>query len=234
MRVREPVLAFAHASAAGALRGVDWVAPRFDGEGYGDETALSGEPRFSGPPMSLPPPMREAAEDAQAAGQATLAEALSLLIAGPAWLIESRRTLWTPLSAVPALLARLVETYGIGAEVHRRDPERLARLAARVAAWYPHRGQLPATLTLLEEALGEPAPRAALPAAERVACHAARWWADRGGARPHYRVEGGFLRFQRPEEPCAEPTREDVLAGQIPSTALLRLLPVWTSLRLTL
>ena len=251
MTPREPILAFAHASAAGQLGGVGWIVPRLDGEGYQIETAEDGLPRLSGPPLILPPPMRDAAEDAIAQGQAPLAEVLALVLAGPAWLIQSRRTLWTPLSPVPALLTRLVETYGVGVEIHQRVPERLARLAARVPVWYPYRGQLKAALELLDQAVGAPVPQPTAardqdgptPVApplreERLACHTARWGADhRGGAAaPRYRVDGGFVRFQ-PEAGGTELQRDDVLLGQlpdqVPSTALLRLLPVWTTLRLT-
>ena len=286
MNVREPIMAFAHASAAGQLGGVGWVVPRFDGEGYQIEDAPDGLPRLSGPPLVLPPPMRDAAEDAIAQGEAPLAEVLALLIAGPAWLIESRATLWTPLSAVPALLVRLVETYGVGVEIHRHHPERLARLAARVPGWYPYRGQLRRALELLDSAVGEPVvqPTAALAdggadpirpplRAERLACHSVRWWADRalGASQPQYRIEGNYLRFQPertatratgesesrgassaqsplqadperldagpPTRPAAVLVRDDVLLGDHadlqPPTALLRLLPVWTTVRLT-
>lgn len=252
MNPREPALAFAHASAASRLPGVMWITPRFDGVGYQIEESDDGTPIFSGPPLVLPTPMRDAAEDAIALGMAPLAEVLALLIARPAWLIQSRRTLWTPISAAPALLDRLVETYGVGVEIHRRDGARLARLTARLPTWYPRRGQLGAALELLEHAVAEPvvhptasrgrdgeAPLSPPLRAERFACHSARWWAEHeaGASTAVYRVEGNYLRFQ-PEKGATLPLqREDVLLGHLPDaappTALLRLLPVWTTLRLT-
>lgn len=252
MTAREPALAFAHASAADRLVGVGWVEPRFDGVGYQIEDPLAETPRFSGPPLVLPTPMRDAAEDAMALGQAPLAEVLALLLARPAWLVESRRTLWTPVSAAPALLYRLVETYGVGVELHRRDPARLARLTARLPTWYPRRGQLGAALELLEDALDAPVaqPTASLAQGggaptlpplreERLACHTTRWWADRAAqdSAATYRIEGGYLRFQPATGAAVELQTEDVLLGQLPEQeppmALLRLLPVWTTLRLT-
>ena len=58
-------------------------------------------------------------------------------MARAAWLVASRGLLWTPHTAVPGLLAGLVEAAGVDAGLHRGDPDRLRRLAALLPGWRP-------------------------------------------------------------------------------------------------
>lgn len=247
---RSPLLEWARRAAARSLDQLRWVeAPSHpEAEDYEVVAAPGGEDRFRSLPLArwLPPPLAEAALDAHRDGEATLLEALELLFAKPIWFVLSRRLYWLANGPTPTLLAYLVEAYGIGAEVHGHDADRLARLAARAPAWFPLRGRLDQARSLLRDAgLGDPAgtwhsggaaPPRALPE-EAMACRSAPWWAARrtGDGELTYRIHGGVLRFQALPDPEYSVPREDVLVelpvGPGPSLQLLRLLPVWTSVR---
>lgn len=251
MSARLPDLAWAHEAAAGRLDGLGWAAaaPGLEQEPYTLIVDPNGATRFHGEDLSarLPPPMAEAARAVSEAGGLPLVEAVGALLARPSWLIHSRRTLFGPLSPAPRLLEALVEAYGIGVEIHRGDPETLARLVARLPGWHPSRGTLERALHLLEEAVGEPVrtpcaqlgPDGVPPVApdlreEVLAARPAAWWALRAtaDAAPSYRISSGFVRFQAASTPYRLLREDVVIAPDGPlSAALPRLLPVWTSTR---
>lgn len=249
---RLPELEWAHRSAAGTLVGLDWVEPGLDREAPATRV-LPGEGgrRFRGANLAaqLPVPLADAILAATEAGETPLLDGVARVLAPAEWMILARTRLWTPVSPAPALLARLVEAYGIGVELHRGQPERLARLAARLPAWHPMRGRLECAIALLNGALDEPLDTlcsqisldgmepAAPPLADEVlSARSLDWWRARAepGATPQYRIERGLLRFQSTgprygllrEDVLVAPTGDAVVPG-----ALLRLLPVWTSLR---
>ncbi|CAN0449342.1 unnamed protein product, partial [Ectocarpus fasciculatus] len=160
----------------------------------------------------------------------------------------------------PALLAVLVEAFGIGPELHREQPARLMRLAARMPTWYPHRGKISRAIQLLEETVGEElgilavqddspeTEKAAVPrVGEVLSCRSADWWRSRregaadhipasGGGGEGMRIKDGLLRFQPGEGDGFALAREDVLIGWSADTpfptVLSRVLPIWVSLRI--
>lgn len=248
--VRSPLLEWSRRAAASDLGGLQWVeAPSAsDAEDY-EVVHLDGQiARFRALPLArwLPPALGEAAVQASGEGEATLLEALEALFARPIWMVLGRRLFWLPNGPSPQVLAHLVEAYGIGAEVHGGDRDRLARLAARAPAWFPLRGRLDQARSLLRDAgLPEPAGQwtgggAATPRSlpeEAMVCRSTSWWAarKRGDGEVTYRIHGGVLRFQALPDPEFAVPREDVLvelpAGPSPSLQLLRLLPAWTTVR---
>jgi hypothetical protein len=249
-RTRTAAVEWARRSAAGELDGLAWA----DGAVAGPDASFAitvgedGEERFFHVALAslLPPAMAEAAAAASEAGRPTALEALQLLLARPQWLVRTRRLWWTPRSPAPGLLAPLVEAYGIPAEVHRDDPARLARIAARVARWWARRGELPPALELLREAADGDARAleawsGAAPAEglddEVLACHDLSWWAERkpAAAALHPVIRDGLVRFQPPGGTAWEVLREDVVLTVHPDApfdpSLLRMLPVWLSVR---
>jgi len=246
LRPRTAALEWIRRSAAGDLSGMGWVSLDLDpaatpfsvipDEGEGE--------RFRHVPYGafLPPPMVEAAQEAREEGLATALEALLLLFARPEWLIHTRDRMWTPLSPTPELLARLAESYGVSAELHRGDPDKLARLAARLPSWHPHRGRPEAARALLEDALEEPSEGVGTIedgelASEAFTCRSADWWRRRtGGDPPQHRIVDNVLRFQPDTGRPFEVIQEDIPVRWTPGTpfprAILRLLPAWQSVRL--
>lgn len=247
MTARTPELQWSHRAAAGDLPAAEWVDATIDPAR--DHWQSDGE-QFAGIALGkfLPPALVQAAQEAQAAGDPTLLEALDLLLSRVTWLVRNRPRVWTELSPVPALLSHLVESHGIERAVHEHDPEKLARIAARLHGWRKRRGELGPTLDLLEEAAGiipherlqQPGQEDRRPAdlADEVfACHDARWWAARQfeDAEQHLRISGGYLKFQDPESPGFSLLREDVMAiaddERRWTRAVVRLLSGWTTLR---
>lgn len=246
MTLRTPELEWCHRAAAGSL-GDEWVDASVD---PGREHWQEQDGRFAGVGFAkfLPPELVRAAQQAQAAGDPTLLEALQLLFARLTWIVRNRPRLWTELSPVPGLLAHLVESHGVEASVHAHDPETLARLAARLDGWRRRRGELNPTLELLEEGAGvvpherlqQPGQEPRRPADlvdEVFACHDDRWWAVRQheDAEQVLRIEGGYLKFQDPSDPGFSLLREDVLAVASDerrwTRQVVRLLAGWTTLR---
>ncbi len=168
---------------------------------------------FPAPPLArtLPAGVVEAARAERRAGRATLLEATSTLLARPAWFVRSAPVVWTAASPRPKQIAVLVEAFGIGRALHQDDPERLARLAARIRIWLAHRGAIGPTLDLLREALQidlggrvlhntlEGAEPPALQG-ELLALHGERYWVARAAGRPApvHRIQDGIVRFQAP------------------------------------
>jgi len=190
---------------------------------------------------TLPVVVQQAARAAHARGEPTLVEGLQLVMAESEWLVESRALLWSADSPVPRLLASLVESVGLDAELHRSDPTRLQRLVARLRPWNARRGESEAAVALLAAALDE-RPHERLDRPERLrdevfACRSARWWAARGAAnaRVTLRISDGWTRFQPPSGTPVHLRAEDILVDWTPGRAihrgLLRLLPVWCCYR---
>lgn len=251
-RARLPEVEWARRAAAGELAGTDWVAVSADPHarpfsqvGRGEAATFHHMPYVA----FLPDLVREAVAGAVAEGELTLLEGAVRVMAWPEWFTRSRHLLWTAQTPVPALLARLLEAYGVDPEVHGHDPVRLVRLRARLSAWHPRRGELQPALDLLAGAgeaelpavahLSGPTPEeAGLPLRDEVfACRDLSWWEARLGApaEPVLRVEAGLLRFQPArggfrlrvdDVVCAWPGRQPL------PRALLRLLPAWAVLRL--
>jgi hypothetical protein len=239
--LRVPVLAWAwRESGSTTPRDLTWVDATPDPDR--PEHAVRddrGSERFRGPALEavIPPPMVAAAREARARGEATALEGLALLLARTAWQVETRELWWTAASPVPRLLASLVEAYGVDAEAHREDPERLVNLRARLPGWHAVRGDARAALDVLEGALDAylgvelPPPGRDV---EVLACREAAWWAERGAPTSEPRVGAdGIVTLDAPPAPRPEDVllAVDLPVGESPR-ALLRLLPAWASPRL--
>ena len=218
---QEPTLYYAALAARGADAGLGWVdwslAPEAPAYRYG--ASRRGRPatlRGAALTAQLPPSALEPGDGPSAW------EALGLLLAPAEWAVAARGLSWSPLSPRPALLARLVQVYGVPDALHGGDPDALARLAAGLPAWRHHRGTLRFTRAVLGAVGREDTLDAwcARPAAERVVLR--RDSAPRVGA---LRVSGGFA--------CVVGDAPPSLVTLPPKTeapldrALLRLLPVW-------
>lgn len=237
---RLPEAAWAHAAAAGQLDGVRWVEDRVEAEeGSGEPFSFGpqdeGAPRFRGLVLEdyLPPAQVDAIRAAERRGFPSLLHALKYALGEPSWLIRTRASLWSPTSPRPMLLRGLIEAYGLGVELHRGDPEVLARLAARVHQWYPQRGHLgyarrlvdaaglkTSSEDLLHREDSGPLPRTARE--EVFAARGALWWAARQqpGATMHLQLRDGLLRCQPPSGPGFALLQEDVLLSwQRPAVA---------------
>ncbi len=258
----DAILAFARASASGALERGPWVDldPDPTLPPHRVRPGPDGGARFGHLPYAafLPPPMATALVEAHARGEAGLFEAVLVMMARPEWLVASRSMWLGPLSPQPMLLAELVEACGIDRAVHRDEPALLARLAALLPDWRLRRGQLAAALRVLEDGAGASAPgpvqqgpggpaEPALAARhEAIACRAASWWTARlrASQAPALWIRGGFLRCTGPDVATGPDAATDPLdrlpqdlclahaPGASPPARLLRLLPLWTSLRL--
>ncbi len=249
---RLPHLEWSHRTSAGDHVGLDWVDATVEAhaDAYRMVESADGTIRFQHFPYAafLPPAMLEEAAAAQQRGESPLQESLLLVFARIEWLILSRDLLWTSLTPVPALLAALVQAYGVGPEVHDHHDETLARLAAILPDWFPYRGTLAAARRLLACAeLESVAGRAytrdeATPwllSGEVLACRSLSFWAARAASSDaacptDHRIVNGVLLFQV-DVPRFELRREDLAVpwepGQGPSLELVRLLPPWTVLR---
>lgn len=237
LRLRVAPLEWALRSGRGEARALGWVDTELLARGrsftvVGDTLA----PRFRHVPYGafLPRPMLDAAREARERGEPTLLEGLILLFARPEWLVAARRYLFTACSPVPPLLVGLVEAYGIPRELHRADPAVLGTLLPRLPGWYPHRGDPERALALLEPAIGEPLPVevAREQGPESFACRSAGWWRERGGHGPLV-IRGGVASVDPPATPRPDvPLRWRGSPGAFPAD-LLRLLPVWASVRLS-
>ena len=248
--------------ASGRLRGLGWVDSTISRRERPFQMipAEDGTGRYRHIPYGffLPSVLTNAAISAQKRGEPTVLEGYLLLFAWVEWLIASRYLLWSPTTPKPDLLAVLVEAFGIGPELHRENPERLMRLAARLPSWYPSRGTVARAYQILVETLGETldvalldidapeAERAAAPLTQEVlSCRSAEWWQQRqqqraghviAGDQAPMRVSDGLLRFQSAPGEDFSLVREDVLVGwkvDTPFPAVLsRVLPIWVSIRI--
>lgn len=155
--LREAIFEWARAAAAGEADDLQWVDLNAnpDTDAYRVRRNRRGRLLFRQLRYgrTLPPAMLQTIARAEMNGGATLLQALTLAFALPEWLVRSRSLLWTELSPAPAILAQLVEAYGISGEVHRGDAERLVRLRARLPAWHKRRGEVGEALRLLDEAI---------------------------------------------------------------------------------
>lgn len=252
LSAQTPVLAWAEASARGALEGLAWVGVGQE-ESYALREGADGAVRWHGQDRRarLPPPIADAMGQAEAEGAPTAWEGLTLTLARAEWLVASRGLLWTPSSPAPRLLARLVEAAGVEPVLHRGDPDRLRRLAALLPRWTPRRGRVDGALTVLAAAgapgaaLVPPAtdPRdedstAASPTAGEVfAAHGGAFWAKRQvpDRDAVLRISGGLLRYQPRQDASTALRREDLVlrvgAGLPSARDLFRLLPAWTVAR---
>lgn len=248
LRLRIAPLEWALRSGRGEATALDWVDTALLARGRAFTVVGEAEaPAFRHVPYGafLPRPMLEAAQEARERGEPTLLEALLLLFARVEWLVTARRWLFTTSSPVPPLLVGLVEAYGIPRELHRAEPAVLATLLPRLPGWYPHRGDPERALALLEPALGEPLPvEVARHVGEEVdeafACHAASWWRERGDGHGALAIRDGVAVLvptgaTRSDVPLRwrVPTAPDAPGGgaRFPGE-LLRLLPVWATVRL--
>lgn len=254
--LRLPELEWSSRSAAGELQQLSWVDTTLRSESVelaqvelgGGKTAFTSGGYLS----RLPGPVLEAAQELQASGRVGGWEVLSLIFSRMEWMVASRRYLWSPSSPVPRLLGTLVQTFGVEANCHQYDPERLARLTALLPSWHPHRG----TVARAREVLGTcgmsdqlKKVRTCRPAENKgrglprlsdevFVCHEQKWWDNRhfGEAVPLYRIESGVVRFQPRDGDNFELRREDVLVawnvGQPIPREAIRLLPAWTVVRL--
>ncbi len=245
--LRTPELDWSHRSASDELHGVEWIDAGLDPSR--DHFQRIGD-RFHGPTLSkfVPPAIARAALAAQANGDGTLLEGMTLLMGRISWLVRTRPWFWTEVSPVPRLLASLAEAHGIDRVVHKDDPAILTRIVARLLVWRRRRGELEATLRMLDEA-AEIVPHERLRdlrghgptppelVDEVLVCHRAEWWEARRGANPKVvpRVEAGFVRFQDPDGPGFPLLREDVLAitdtDQPLERSVSRMLPGWLTIR---
>lgn len=248
---RLPHLEWCHRTSAGEHEDLDWVDTTLElhADTYRTVAGADGILRFQHFPYSAftPPAMFEEAAAAQERGEPTLQEGLLLLFARVEWLIASRQQLWTCLTPVPPVLVALVEAYGVGPEVHGRDNETLARLAALLPDWFPSRGTVAAARRVLKCAELESAaeyvytrddsgPTPAVLEGEVLVCRSLAFWAARVGdtGETTHRIQNEVLLFQS-ATPRFELRREDMVVvwspGRHLSVELLRLLPPWTVLR---
>ena len=135
---REALYEWTLRSAAGRLDKLNWVDLNANPESdpYQARRNPRGHTLFRQTRLgrTLPPAMLKAIATAELQGAATLLQGMTLAYALPEWLIQARALLWTELTPVPALLARMVVAYGISGEVHCGDDARLLRLRARPAS----------------------------------------------------------------------------------------------------
>ncbi|MBO85739.1 MAG: hypothetical protein CL927_10295 [Deltaproteobacteria bacterium] len=233
-------LQFARKRAAGRLEGVAWVDADLEPERTDWTVSERGFHSRSVVGL-LPTAIQESARAAHARGLPTLVQGVQLLLADTDWMVESRSMLWSPDSPEPRLLVSLLEHYGVEAMLHRNDPMRLQRLAARLKPWLERRGGGGPALGLLQSALDEqPSETVCGPdhlVHEVFACRNTGWWAARGAAQvdQNLRVENGFVRFQPREGLQVRLRTEDLLVDWTPGKSLhrglLRLLPVWCCYR---
>ena len=132
-------LQFARKRAAGRLEGVAWVDADLEPERTDWTVSERGFHSRSVVGL-LPTAIQESARAAHARGLPTLVQGVQLLLADTDWMVESRSMLWSPDSPEPRLLVSLLEHYGVEAMLHRNDPMRLQRLAARLKPWLERRG----------------------------------------------------------------------------------------------
>lgn len=240
---RSARLEWARRRAAGELEGVGWVDTRLQ---VGTPDFTQSEAGFHARSFLsvLPAAMREAVEATRARGEPTLVEGLQLLMADAEWLVESRALLWAADSPEPQLLGPLVESFGLGADLHHHAPDRLQRLVARLRPWNARRGEVDAAVSLLASALDEHTSEQfhrAEPSPDEVfACRSARWWAARGAAhaRLNLRIDRGWTLFQPSDGPLVHLRAEDILVDWTPGRpihrGMLRLLPVWGCYRVAI
>jgi hypothetical protein len=234
LEARAAALEWALQMARGELSGTDWVDARLTDLPPYRVTRDEGRARFRHLSLTdgLPSPMVDAAVDAQNDGEFTALEGLTRLFARVQWLTSARRFVWTPSSPVPHLLAALVEAYGVDAELHRHDPESLAKLLVHLPRWFPRRGQPGPAVELLAVALDDRVPvRVGGTGPAAFTCQSASWWAERRQPTALTLV-GGIVRMQAVNDP------EDTVLGWVPGDRfpheLLRLLPAFASVRLAL
>ncbi|MCA9568285.1 MAG: hypothetical protein KC656_10595 [Myxococcales bacterium] len=234
LEARIAVVEWALRAGRGELPGLDWVDATLRPEGEPFAIVRDDEGvRFRHLPIGddLPGPLVEAAEEADADGQPTALDAVQRIVARAQWLTSSRALTFTPWSPVPGLLAALVETYGVDAELHDRDLDALAKLLVHLPRWHARRGDAAAGIELLRAALGSEVPVQLGAAGPRAfTCQSSSWWADRPAPEGPLRIDGGVV--------CTEHPVRDVVLGWIPADRfpheLLRLLPSWASPRLVL
>lgn len=238
LALQTPEIAWSESAAESHDLG--WVGTRAE-PSLSQRADAGGVVRFYGADRraTLPPPVVEAMDEAAARGEPTAWDGLTLLLARAEWLVASRGLLWTPSSAVPALLARLVEAAGVDSSLHRGDPARLRRLAALLPR--ARSGSLASAVEVLRAA-GEdgqadaPLPRAHAASSamddEVFVARGGAYWARRATGAPILRVVGGLLRLEPGADAAVElrcedlPLRVDPRAP--PPRDLVRLLPVWT------
>ncbi|MFT5586919.1 MAG: hypothetical protein ACI9VR_004522 [Cognaticolwellia sp.] len=255
LAARAAGLEWAHRNAADSLKGLDWVDSNLDPNIPAFTQIAEGEQRrFSHLPYAvfLPTVMTNAAVQAQRDGQAPMQEALVLLFARMEWMVSNRQRMWSPLSPLPKMLATLVEAFGVDQDLHREDPEILARLAAQLPQWHPCRGTVERAKEVLESTgdlpqadgtytLGADGPAPKILADEVFVCHTSSWWDERclPDSAAAYRIDSGVLKFQNASPEKQVPLRcEDLLLEWVPERPLprqlLRLLPTWVVVRLVL
>ena len=234
LALQEPSLAWASAAQAGQLQGLGWAESR-----SADDLLASrgpdGDTRFATPPVTtwLPPSVALDAARADALGQVSAWEALSLILARGWWWVASAEHLWSSYSPSVAAQARSVERFGVSAEHHRGDPERLAHLVAALPRWASTRGQLDG-VRLICNALKDPSvsrlERGPV-ASVQLVCRSSQSWAGRPPRIGQLSIQAGRVVAADPREPRVDELTLNAGAEALPRLAL-RLLPVWTTLRL--
>ena len=256
LALKVAALEWAADAASDGLERLNWVDATIDPEAEPFQVTTTKEGRkYRHRPYAffLPRVMANAAMSAQQRNEPTVLEALQYVFANMEWLVAARGYYWSPLSPIPKLLAILTEAFGIGPEIHRNDREVLSRLVARLPSWYPRSGSPASAQRLLEETVGQKldisiahinkqGAEPAYPGIENevFSSRDSKWWAQRANkkSKMKLRINDGMLLFQRPKEQTYPLVREDVLIGWSPGkkfpTNLLRLLPMWISVRIVL
>jgi hypothetical protein len=248
--VREPTLEWLHRTAAGEHDDLSWV----------DSTIENHPPfRVVEPDLFqhvayvrvLPPALVRSAADAQLAGRPTLLEAMILLFAPMEWMSMARGYLWSPMGPTAGPLALLVESMGVGPEIHEYSRDALANLLADSERWLPTRGSVETAAQIIESAQRPTEWIRSLAdqnghASERepdltkeifVGWSEADWTARESDEPAEFRVEDGFLLFQASSAPCLTLPKSDFVVSwseAIPYEPSLRLLAAWLTPRFCL
>lgn len=251
---RDAATEWAWRHARGELEGLGWASlsldprtPPFSREG--DDAS----PRFHHLPYAalLPPPMAEAARSARSRGEPTLMDGWLLAFAWIEWVLANRDRLLTAQTPVPGLLEVVLESHGVGRELHEGDPNRIRGLYVVLLAGTAQRGTLAWAQALLEAAGREASLGRSVDLAtagsdplthdlstELFCCRSEGWWAIHHSADGpvHLRIEGGMLRFQPRRANAWSLRGGDLLLGEgddaLEVQAWARLLPVWTCPRI--
>lgn len=257
LALKVSTLEWAADAANDSLKKLDWIDALIDPEAMPFKVVDGPNGRmYAHRPYAyfLPKVMARAAKNAQKQGEPTVLEAMTYAFARIEWLIATRSYYWSPVSPIPKLLTILTEAFGIGHEIHRNDREVLSRLVSRLPTWHPTSGTPSSVKTLMNETVGEKlniefahidkqGPDPVYPALEDeiFVCRNAKWWADRAqsSSNAKLRINNGMLLFQGKEkEQRYMLVREDVLVGWVRGEAfptnILRILPMWISVRIVL
>ena len=249
LNARVSPLEWAMDAANGDLKDWDWmdgdVDPRKEGFVF-HQTEEGKKYRHRTLGYFLPTIMARTAHQAQKNGDPTVLESLNYIYAHNEWMTAARKYFWSPMSPVSKLLSLLSEVYGVSQEIHRNDPQALARLIARLPAWHKQSGTALKAQELLVDIVGRELPIRVTQSAsdkeleqEALVSHEWQWWKLRKKKTsiPKMKISNGFLCFQSSKkEEQYELVKEDVLISWKEGVGFpkdfLRLLPIWASVRI--